>query len=146
MVRRVALMSALAVGVVGLSGCGGQQGETSPSPEVKVTSSAAARSACRDSSMTSRAEKLTTSNVDSLKGHKAWGCAIGGDDDGEVMQFETITQADVDSMKKAPIMADVPVPTGSSCDVPHGAVYLLFLEDGRIFQHRLVECSYHDEK
>ncbi|ETI88388.1 MAG: hypothetical protein Q613_PSC00176G0001, partial [Propionibacterium sp. DORA_15] len=29
-------MSALAVGVVGLSGCGGQQGETSPSPEVKV--------------------------------------------------------------------------------------------------------------
>lgn len=52
--------------------------------------------------MTSRAEKLTTSNVDSLKGHKAWGCAIGGDDDGEVMQFETITQADVDSMKKAP--------------------------------------------
>ncbi|WP_155763383.1 hypothetical protein [Cutibacterium avidum] len=139
-------MSALAVGVVGLSGCGGQQGETSPSPEVKVTSSAAARSACRDSSMTSRAEKLTTSNVDSLKGHKAWGCAIAGDDDGEVMQFETITQADVDSMKKDPIMADVPVPTGSSCDVPHGAVYLLFLEDGRIFQHRLVECSYHDEK
>lgn len=96
--------------------------------------------------MTSRAEKLTTSNVNSLKGHKAWGCAVGGDDDGEVMQFDTITQADVDSMKKAPIMADVPVPTGSSCDVPHGAVYLLFLEDGRIFQHRLVVCSYHDEQ
>lgn len=26
----------------------------------------------------SRAEILTTSNVDSLKGHKAWGCVIGG--------------------------------------------------------------------
>lgn len=100
--RRVALMSALAVGLVGLSGCGDSRGEVSPSPSIKVTSSADVRSACQDTSVMSRAEKLTTSNVDSLKGHKAWGCVIGGEDDGEVLQFESFARSDVDSMRKSP--------------------------------------------
>ena len=68
-----------------------------------------------------------------------------GEDDGEVLQFESFAQSDVDSMRKAPIMADVPLSKGSNCEVTN-EVTVLFLGDGRVFQHRVVECTYADEK
>ncbi|MBS6332071.1 MAG: hypothetical protein E6058_10025, partial [Cutibacterium avidum] len=67
------------------------------------------------------------------------------EDDGEVLQFESFAQSDVDSMRKAPIMADVPLSKGSNCEVTN-EVTVLFLGDGRVFQHRVVECTYADEK
>lgn len=42
-------------------------------------------------------------------------------------------------------MADVPLSKGSNCEVTN-EVTVLFLDDGRVFQHRVVECTYADEK
>lgn len=42
-------------------------------------------------------------------------------------------------------MADVPFSKGSNCEVTN-EVTVLFLDDGRVFQHRVVECTYVDEK
>lgn len=39
--------------------------------------------------------------------------------------------------EKAPIMADVPLSKGSNCEVTN-EVTVLFLDDGRVFQHRVV--------
>ncbi|WP_303196678.1 hypothetical protein [Cutibacterium sp.] len=141
----MALVSIAAVVVAGLWGCGDSHSEVSPSLQVKVTSSAAAQAACRDANIISQAEKLTTSNVDSLKGHKAWACVVGGEDNGDVFYTEPLTQADVDSMKKDPMMADVSLPTGSDCEIT-GAVTVIFVDNGRVFQHRVVECTYLAEK
>lgn len=141
MMNRIStLMMATMIGLMATA-CSGSGDQPSPSPSVPVvTSSAAAKSACRDSIVTSRAEKLTTKNVDELKGRKVWACQVGGDGDGDVMPQGPITQADVDTMRKDPILADVPLPSSPSCEVEDGAVYI-FLDDGRVFRHRLVGCS-----